>query len=182
MYVPSGAFLTKGCGVHPTEIGSFEMALRAAGIAAFNLVPVSSILPPPCSIVKKSAGLKRLKSGQIVHCVLSRVASNEPGKRLSACIGLSIPSDRASYGCFFEHQTTGENAGQKTGQYAAELSAEMLATLLGVRIDPSWSPERRQKAWLQSGKIKSTRSMTQTAVVQERGMFTTVVVVAVLVP
>lgn len=181
MYVPTGVFWAKGFGSHPNEIASFEMALRAARIAAFNLVPVSSIFPPPCRIVTRSQGLKRLKPGQIVHCVLSKVSSREPGQRLAASIGFAIPSDIDAYGCFFEHQATGKLAG-KAGRYAADLSAEMLATLRGVRIVQSWSPERRRKAWLASGKIKRAMNVTQKTTAEAGNVYTTAVVAAVLLP
>ena len=66
MYVPSKLFFTRGVGQHKEKLASFEMALRKCGIAHFNLVRVSSILPPRCRIVKKETGLKELKPGQIV--------------------------------------------------------------------------------------------------------------------
>ena len=39
-YVPKKIFLTKGVGKHREKLSSFEMALRSAGIAQFNLVRV----------------------------------------------------------------------------------------------------------------------------------------------
>jgi len=43
--VPNKVFFTKGVGVHKERLASFEMALRAAGVAHCNLVLVSSIYP-----------------------------------------------------------------------------------------------------------------------------------------
>ena len=43
MFVPKRMFLTKGVGKHREKLTSFELALRSAGIAACNLVRVSSI-------------------------------------------------------------------------------------------------------------------------------------------
>ena len=57
MYVPKRMFLTKGTGKHRERLASFEMALRNAGIAAFNLVSVSSIYPPDCKIISREVGL-----------------------------------------------------------------------------------------------------------------------------
>jgi len=42
MFVPTKAFLTKGVGRHKEKLTSFEMALRDAHLANFNLVRVSS--------------------------------------------------------------------------------------------------------------------------------------------
>jgi pyruvoyl-dependent arginine decarboxylase len=55
--IPRKAFITKGTGVHKDKLASFELALRAARIEKFNLVCVSSILPPNCKIVPKEEGL-----------------------------------------------------------------------------------------------------------------------------
>ena len=46
--VPRQAFVTKGVGKHKEKLTSFEMALRNAKIAEYNLVKVSSIFPPHC--------------------------------------------------------------------------------------------------------------------------------------
>jgi len=43
VYIPSKIFLTKGVGRHREKLVSFEMALRDAKIASFNLVRISSI-------------------------------------------------------------------------------------------------------------------------------------------
>ncbi|MEM2981086.1 MAG: pyruvoyl-dependent arginine decarboxylase, partial [Thermoproteota archaeon] len=50
-FVPREVFFTKGVGIHRERLASFEIALRDAGIAQFNLVPISSIIPPGCTII-----------------------------------------------------------------------------------------------------------------------------------
>ena len=55
--IPRKLFLTRGVGVHKEKLTSFEMALREARIAHFNLVRVSSIFPPSCKIVSADEGL-----------------------------------------------------------------------------------------------------------------------------
>src|SRR5881275_1641909 len=51
MYVPKQIFFTKGVGTHREKLTSFELALRDAQIACYNLVRVSSIFPPHCEEV-----------------------------------------------------------------------------------------------------------------------------------
>ncbi|MEK6817537.1 MAG: pyruvoyl-dependent arginine decarboxylase, partial [Nanoarchaeota archaeon] len=60
MVVPNKIFFTKGVGRHKEKLASFELALRNAGIEKYNLVYVSSILPPNCKIISKEEGLKYL--------------------------------------------------------------------------------------------------------------------------
>ncbi|WP_281175321.1 pyruvoyl-dependent arginine decarboxylase [Methanogenium cariaci] len=45
-FVPKRVFFTCGAGQSPDELTSFEMALRDASIECYNIVTVSSILPP----------------------------------------------------------------------------------------------------------------------------------------
>jgi arginine decarboxylase len=58
--VPREVFFVSGIGRHEDALISFELALRDAGIERFNLVPVSSILPPNCKVVSKEEGLSKL--------------------------------------------------------------------------------------------------------------------------
>jgi predicted nucleic acid-binding Zn ribbon protein len=64
--VPKRIFFTKGVGKHRERLTSFELALRDAGIAAQNLVRVSSIFPPQCKLIARSQGLKYLNPGEVV--------------------------------------------------------------------------------------------------------------------
>jgi len=56
MFTPTKVFLTKGVDVHKDKLASFELALRDAGIEKYNLVFVSSILPPNCKIISREEG------------------------------------------------------------------------------------------------------------------------------
>ena len=82
------AFLTKGVGRHRERLAAFEMALRNAGIAQYNLVSVSSILPPHAKIVSRAEGIKALSPGQIVYAVMSRSETDEPHRHIAASVGL----------------------------------------------------------------------------------------------
>ena len=53
MYLPKEMFFTTGIGHHKDKLTSFELALRDAGIAQFNIVLVSSIFPPHCKIISR---------------------------------------------------------------------------------------------------------------------------------
>ncbi|MFX1435337.1 MAG: pyruvoyl-dependent arginine decarboxylase, partial [Promethearchaeota archaeon] len=44
--VPKKVFFVNGKGYHKSKLAAFEEALRDAGIEKYNLVNVSSILPP----------------------------------------------------------------------------------------------------------------------------------------
>ena len=101
--VPKNVFFVKGIGYHKSKLGAFEQALRNAGIEKFNLVNVSSILPPHCIEVSKEEGFKQLRPGQIIFTVLSRVDSNKLNQMISASIGVAKPSNKDQYGYLSEH-------------------------------------------------------------------------------
>jgi len=181
LYVPGKIFLTKGVGKHKEKLTSFEMSLRNAQIASFNLVGVSSIYPPHCKIVPIQNGLKQTIAGQIMHAVYSKNATNEPNRLIAASIGLAIPSDKNLYGYLSEHHSFGQTD-SAAGNYAEDLAAEMLATILGVPFDADASWDEKRQQWKISGKIVKTRNITQSAKGDKNGLWTTVIAAAILLP
>jgi len=175
--VPAKVFLTRGCGQHKEKLVSFEKALREAAIAPFNLVRVSSIYPPHCRVVTKEDGVGLLKPGQILFVVLSEAATDEPGRLISASIGMAIPHDPAHFGYLAEHDGSGETE-EEAGLYTEYLAAEMLATKLGERLK---EPVKDHRAFeISNGLSLETRSISQTAK-GERGLWTTALAAAVFI-
>jgi arginine decarboxylase len=168
-------------GTHPEELTSFEMALRNAGIGPFNLVSVSSIYPAGCELVSREEGLNVVTPGQIVHAVISRNSTNEPGRMITASIGMAIPKDTTAYGYLSEHHGFGQDE-IKSGEYAEDLAAEMLATILGVEFDPDLSWDEKRNIWKISDKIVHTSNVTKAATGNPKGHWTTVLAAAVLLP
>lgn len=173
-------FLTKGVGRHREKLNSFELALRSAGIAPFNLVRVSSIFPPHAKLISRKAGLEELSPGQVVFAVMSQAETNEPNRLIAASIGLARPRDRSLPGYLSEHHAFGQRE-QKAGEYAEDMAAEMLATTLGLDFDPAAAWDEKREVWKISGKIVETRNITQSAVGHKEGQWTTVVAAAILV-
>ena len=88
---PERIFLTKGVGKHKERLTSFELALRDAGIAAQNLVRVSSIFPPNCKLINRAQGLKYLNPGEVVFAVVAENSTREPHRLVASSIGLAQP-------------------------------------------------------------------------------------------
>jgi len=179
--VPKQIFLTKGMGKHKEKLTSFEMALRSAGIAQYNLVKVSSIFPPGCKIITKERGLKQLSPGEVVFCVMSENSTNEPHRLVAASVGLAVPKEKESYGYLSEHHSFGQKE-DDAGEYAESLAAEMLATTLGVEFDENASWDEQKEYYRISDKIVKTTNICQTAIGDKNGLWTTVISVAVLIP
>ncbi len=131
--IPRHIFLTRGVGVHKENLQSFELALRDAGIQICNLVTVSSILPPDCKVITQEEGLKHIEPGQIVYTVLSKNATNEYGRLITASIAIAQPADFKLYGYISEHHSFGQTE-KETSDYTEDLAVSMLASTMGLRI------------------------------------------------
>ena len=178
--LPRYVYLTKGVGMHREKLASFEAALRDAGIAAFNIVRVSSIFPPCCRIISRVRGQKFLTPGQVLFAVVSDNATCEPHRLVSCSVGLAIPKDPTKYGYLSEYHSFGERE-EKAGDYAEDLAAQMLATTLGVQFNPDTSYDQRKEIWKISNEIVRTQNITQSAIGHKDGLWTTVLAAAVLI-
>ena len=178
--VPKRLFFTKGVGKHKERLTSFELALRDAGIAAQNLVRVSSIFPPQCKVLTRKEGLKYMNPGEVVFAVIAENSTREAHRLLASSIGVAIPADRNAYGYLSEHHSFGESE-EQAGEYAEELAAEMLATTLDVDFDPDKSWDEKKEIYRISNKIVRTSNITQSAVGDKTGKWTTTIAAAVLI-
>lgn len=177
--VPKYYFLTKGVGRNKENLASFEEALRDAGISRFNLVSVSSIIPPKCVKVTREQGVAMLKPGAIVFLVLARNSTNEDHRLIAASIGLAIPSNPEEVGYLSEHHSFGETD-EAAGEYSEDLAASMLATTMGIPFDINAAWNEKEQVFKASGRIIRTLNNTQSAV-GDKGLWTSVVAAAVFI-
>lgn len=182
--VPTRFFLTKGKGQHKEKLASLEQALREAGIAPFNLVKVTSIIPPNCLLVSKEEGLKELNLGQIVFLVMSENATNEFHRLISASVGVAIPNDPKHYGYLSEHHGFGQDE-EEIGEYAEDLAAYMLATTLGVNLGLEFDTNQIWNDQKNLYQISDEVTVTTTNITQtiqgEKGLWTTAIAAAIFI-
>lgn len=110
--VPQKAVLVAASGRGPFELVAFDNALRKAGIADVNLIPVSSIWPKGCVLINE---LPNLEPGTLTPVVISKVCSSIPGQKIAAACAVATSAD--SYGMISEYhgmgvseRTAGKNA------------------------------------------------------------------------
>ncbi len=130
-FVPRLAFLTCGAGRGTHSLIAFDAALRDAGVAGQNLVPVSSVFPPNCELVSRDVGLAMLASGQVTFCVMARQETCAQGTSATAAIGLALPKDERQYGYLAEYHAESLSE-EAAGRTAEELAVELLSVKLGV--------------------------------------------------
>ena len=118
--------------------------------------------------------------GEVVFAVVAENSTREPHRLVASSIGVAIPSDRNTYGYLSEHHSFGETE-EQAGEYAEELAAEMLATTLDVEFDPDKSWDEKKEIYRISNKIVRTANVTQSAIGDKRGRWTTVIAAAILI-
>lgn len=102
-YVPKHYAFVKGAAEGTSQLNAFDNALLEAGIANFNLIKVSSILPPAC----KQSFFFDLPKGMLLPIVYSSYGSNKKNEIVSATVGVGIPKDfEISNGLIMEFAST----------------------------------------------------------------------------
>lgn len=90
-----------GSGVGPTPLAAFDSALLDAGVANYNLVCLSSVIPPGSVIERRRWHTPREDWGRRLYCVLSQQREDRPGRSAHAGIGW-VHDARSGAGLFVE--------------------------------------------------------------------------------
>ncbi|GHU40024.1 pyruvoyl-dependent arginine decarboxylase [Spirochaetia bacterium] len=116
MYLPSRYTIVSGAGSSQYALVAFDNALRHAGIGDYNLVKVSSILPPNCEYRKKIDAEK----GSIVFAAYSSATINDVGKIFTTAVAVAIPQNITESGVIFEYSSECENTEDATRDMCCE--------------------------------------------------------------
>jgi arginine decarboxylase len=96
--------LTSGIGMGDTKIAAFDAALFDANIANYNLIRLSSIIPPDTTIEIKKPEVDTAEFGNRLYLVYASEIQNEIGKEAWAGIGWVLAADGSGKGLFTEHE------------------------------------------------------------------------------
>ena len=118
--------LSTGVGSGPTRLAAFDAALVAAGLAGYNLLPLSSVIPTGARVVVvEPADQIRGEHGDILYCVYATAAALLPGAQGWAGVAWALRDDGSGGGLFVEHHADTEAALQ------ADLGATLGAMIAG---------------------------------------------------
>jgi arginine decarboxylase len=91
--IPKHYFVTSGSGDtdigpgdDPWETGSYDLALMEAGIANFNVVPYTSVLPPESEEISMEEAQKFFHHGAVIEVIMASVNGNK-GETLCTGVG-----------------------------------------------------------------------------------------------
>lgn len=79
--------LVTGKGRAATELSAFDNALYKCGIEDYNLLPLSSVIPPETELLDKGRYESPNKVGNPLYCVYSKNTTSEDGEICAAGIG-----------------------------------------------------------------------------------------------
>lgn len=130
--------VTTGTGTAPTGLAAFDAALQGAGVAHFNLIRLSSLVPPGSSVEAPDRWDPLPgRWGDRLYAVYAEHRVSVPGRR--ACAGLGWVQDvETGAGVLVEHH----------GDDEAQVVARISATLddLAARRPGRWSEHRWRTA------------------------------------
>ncbi|MFC4784471.1 pyruvoyl-dependent arginine decarboxylase [Nocardioides sp. MAHUQ-72] len=97
-----------GSGTGRTLLSAFDDALWLAGVANFNLITLSSVIPPRSRVRVVADQPLAGGHGDRLHCVLSTAYADHPGEIVWAGLGWTF--DEQAGGLFVEHHGGSEES------------------------------------------------------------------------
>lgn len=122
-------YLTKGTGEGPTTLAAFDSALNDAGIANYNLLKLSSVIPPGTDIMRPKEHEMPLDGewGDRLYVVMAEYRTAEIGVEAWAGVGWVVDK-KTNKGLFVEHEGTNKDKVARD----IKLSLEALMRTRGV--------------------------------------------------
>lgn len=117
---PTHYTIVSGAGKGEHALSAFDNALLDAGIGDYNLVKVSSILPPACKFCETIDAPK----GSIIFTAFGTVTIQD-GEIGSTAVAVAIPDDDKQNGVIFEHHSNDATS--------EKLVVEMCKNAMGIR-------------------------------------------------
>jgi arginine decarboxylase len=125
--------VTAGSGTGKTALAAFDKALFEAGIANYNLIKLSSVIPPNTTIITdKGHDKKENEYGHRLYVVIAEAYSEKPGEEAWSGLGWVHHSDNSGKGLFVEH----------IGQSKEEVEDQITKSLNSMAV---YRPEERGK-------------------------------------
>ena len=101
--------VSRGSGAGPTHLAAFDTALHAAGVAGFNIVRLSSVIPPH-AVVREVTGTDQVKGaeGDVAYCVYAAAYASRPGEQAWAGMAWAMHQEASGAGLFVERSGASE--------------------------------------------------------------------------
>lgn len=159
--------IVTGVGVGKTTLSAFDAALKDAGVYNYNLIALSSIIPPQSQVIKiRKYETPDDEFGYRLYVIKAEIRSQEAGKYIAAGLGwYQFVGD--SRGVFVEHEMIGETkvAVESEIKQRIKNSLKDLCEYRGIKFE-----DNKAKSAISLAKIKGTpTSVLVLAVYQSQG-------------
>jgi len=114
--------VASGIGTGPTKLSAFDSALNEAGVANYNLIRLSSVIPPSSDIIDHDKGIQDKVSGSWgdrLYVVMAETRVDTPNAEAWAGIGW-VQDKKTGKGLFVEHEGGSEKAVRSDIQQSLE--------------------------------------------------------------
>jgi arginine decarboxylase len=109
---PTGLLIrvSRGAGAGPTRLAAFDIAMYEAGVAGYNIIRLSSVIPSH-SVVRQVTGADQVKGaeGNVAYCVYAAAYASMPGEQAWAGLAWATHQDGSGAGIFVEHTAASES-------------------------------------------------------------------------
>ncbi len=129
--------VVSGIGTGETKLSAFDAALKEAGVYNYNLIALSSIIPPGSKILKNGKyQTPEEEYGYKLYVIKAELRSDEVGKYIAAGLGWYQLEDKR--GMFVEHEVKGETkvAVQSEIKQRIANSLKDLCEFRDIKFDP----------------------------------------------
>jgi arginine decarboxylase len=132
--------VSRGTGSGPTRLAAFDRALQDAGLADYNLIRLSSVIPPK-AVVREVSSLDSVAAthGDVAYCVYADAYASTPGEEAWAGVAWAHHHDNTGAGLFVEH----------SGATEATVRRDLESTLQAMSLS-------RGNSYRQSGQMLSS--------------------------
>lgn len=128
----AGHFLIcTGSGEGITTLNALDQALLNAGVGNFNLLRVTSILPPRCQYIESIQAVS-IPFGSFVPCAYASLTSQSKGERISSAVACAIPQKSTVPGVIMECSDFTEERLLK--ERVVQMAEEALEKVRGEKI------------------------------------------------
>lgn len=119
--------IVAGIGRGKTALSAFDAALGQSGVLNYNLIRLSSVIPPCCTVVERDRFCSDPRAhGDRLYVVMAEQRSTRPGVAIAAGIGWYQWED--GRGVFVEHELEG-GEGESTVEVEAMVLDRIYASL-----------------------------------------------------
>jgi len=122
--------VASGIGTGPTKLAAFDAALHKAGVANYNLIRLSSIVPPSAKIInnRDSSTIAPGKWGDRLYVVMADMRVDTPNAEAWAGIGWA-QDKKTGKGLFVEHE------GSSKATVKSDIQQSLKALMAVRRVD-----------------------------------------------